>query len=154
MTSDDAELRGEHWHVPFEVENLGDETVEEIVVVVELLQGEETVAEAETTIALLGENERVHAVAVFENDPRPYTGEGRARSVPDRGRPVGSFARSGIPRRPPRRPEVRLQRPSRASRWRLPSRTVGRADGPQGSRYAMTRSMRAPSARRRSSMRS
>jgi len=80
VSSDDAEQRGEQWYVPFEVQNVGDETVEEIVVVVELLQGEEAVAEAETTVLLLGENEYVRATAVFDADPRPYTAEGRARS--------------------------------------------------------------------------
>jgi uncharacterized protein (TIGR02588 family) len=80
VTADDAEQRGELWYLPFEVENLGDQTVEEVTVVVELLQGEKAVAESETTVMLLGEDERVHATAVFENDPRPYTAEGRARS--------------------------------------------------------------------------
>jgi uncharacterized protein (TIGR02588 family) len=80
VSSDEAEQRGEVWYLPFAIQNLGDETVEEVVVVVELLQGEEAVAEAETTVMLLGESERVLATAVFENDPRPYTAEGRARS--------------------------------------------------------------------------
>src|SRR5689334_12764633 len=54
VSADDAEQRGEAWYLPFEVENTGDQTVEEIVVVVELLQGEKAVAEAETTVTLLG----------------------------------------------------------------------------------------------------
>jgi uncharacterized protein (TIGR02588 family) len=80
VSADRAEQRGDAWYLPFEVENHGDQTVEEVTVVVELLQGEKAVAESETTIMLLGESERVLATAVFENDPRPYTAEGRTRS--------------------------------------------------------------------------
>jgi uncharacterized protein (TIGR02588 family) len=75
-----ADERAGQWYVPFEVVNDGDETVEEILVVVELLDGEEVVAEAETTVSLLGEDERVAGMALFDADPRPYTAQGRARS--------------------------------------------------------------------------
>jgi uncharacterized protein (TIGR02588 family) len=80
VSSDQAEQRGEFWYLPFEVQNAGDQTVEEVVVVVELLQGDKSVAQTETTIALLGEQEHVPGVAVFDSDPRPYTAQGRARS--------------------------------------------------------------------------
>jgi uncharacterized protein (TIGR02588 family) len=79
-SSDRAEQRAGQWYVPFEVRNGGDETVEEVLVVIELLDGEEVVGEAETTVLLLGEDERVSGMAVFADDPRPYSAQGRARS--------------------------------------------------------------------------
>jgi uncharacterized protein (TIGR02588 family) len=79
-SADAAEQRGAQWYVPFEVRNDGDQTIEEIMLVIELFDGEEVVAEAETTIMLLGEDEKVPGMAVFAEDPRPYRAEGRARS--------------------------------------------------------------------------
>jgi uncharacterized protein (TIGR02588 family) len=75
-----ATERDGRWYVPFDVRNDGDQTIEEIMLVVELFDGEAVVAEAETTIMLLGEDERVAGMAVFEEDPRPYRAEGRPRS--------------------------------------------------------------------------
>ena len=77
----EAEQRGEHWYVPFEVVNTGDETIQEIWVVVEGADGSgQTVVESETTVALLGETERASAMAVFETDPRELELTGRVRS--------------------------------------------------------------------------
>ena len=75
-----AEQRGGSWYVLFAVSNSGDETVEEIALIIELFDGDEVVAEAETTIALLGEDERITGMAVFAADPRPFRAEGRTRS--------------------------------------------------------------------------
>jgi uncharacterized protein (TIGR02588 family) len=76
-----AEQRGALWYVPFEVVNDGDETVEEIWVVVEGADGTgQTVVESETTVQLLGESERASAMAVFEADPRELELTGRVRS--------------------------------------------------------------------------
>lgn len=76
-----AEQRGELWYVPFRVANDGDETIEEIWIVVEGADGSgQTVVESETTVQLLGESEEAHAIAVFEADPRDLALTGRVRS--------------------------------------------------------------------------
>ncbi len=76
-----AEQRGDLWYVPFEVVNTGDETIQEIWVVVEGADGSgQTVVESETTVQLLGESERAAAMAVFETDPRELEMTGRVRS--------------------------------------------------------------------------
>lgn len=76
-----AEQRGALWYVPFEVANAGDQTIEEIWVVVEGADGTgQTVVESETTVQLLGESERAAAMAVFEADPRGLELTGRVRS--------------------------------------------------------------------------
>jgi uncharacterized protein (TIGR02588 family) len=76
-----VEQRGDLWYVPFEVANDGDETIEEIWVVVEGADGSgQTVVESETTVQLLGESERASAMAVFEADPRGLELTGRVRS--------------------------------------------------------------------------
>jgi uncharacterized protein (TIGR02588 family) len=76
-----AEQRDGLWYVPFRVANHGDETIEEIWVVVEGADGSgQTVVESETTVALLGESEEAHAMAVFEADPRELELKGRVRS--------------------------------------------------------------------------
>ena len=76
-----GEQRGDLWYVPFEIANGGDETIEEIWVVVEGADGSgQTVVESETTVQLLGESERANAMAVFEADPRGLELTGRVRS--------------------------------------------------------------------------
>ena len=76
-----VEQRGDLWYVPFEITNGGDETIEEIWVVVEGADGSgQTVVESETTVQLLGESERVNAVAVFQADPSGLELTGRVRS--------------------------------------------------------------------------
>ena len=53
--------------------NDGDQTVEEVTVSVELLDGEEVVDEAETVIATLGEAETITAMLVVADDPTDLT---------------------------------------------------------------------------------
>ncbi|HYI13761.1 MAG TPA: hypothetical protein VEX37_00100 [Thermomicrobiales bacterium] len=67
------EQRGDDYYIPVEILNDGDQTVEEVAVGIELLDGEEVVDEAETVIATLGEAEMVIAVLVVADDPTGLT---------------------------------------------------------------------------------
>lgn len=69
VRSDEIEQRGDAFYVPVEIVNSGDETVEEVTVSIEVLDGETVVDEAETVIATLGEAESVTAMLVLTEDP-------------------------------------------------------------------------------------
>lgn len=73
VLSDQIEQRGGDFYVPVEITNDGDQTVEEVVVNIELLDGESVVDEAETVIATLGESETITAVLVVADDPAGLT---------------------------------------------------------------------------------
>jgi uncharacterized protein (TIGR02588 family) len=65
----EIERRGENFYIPIEIVNDGDQTIEEVTIGVELLDGETVIAEGETVIATLAEDERVTAVMVVPDDP-------------------------------------------------------------------------------------
>ena len=69
----EIEQRGDAFYIPFEVLNDGDQTVEEVTVSIEVLDGEEVVDEAETVIATLGEAETITAMLVVADDPTGLT---------------------------------------------------------------------------------
>ena len=69
VLTEQIEQRGDSYYVPVEIVNDGDQTVEEVAVSIELLDGEQVVAEGETVIATLGEAEAVKAVLVVSEDP-------------------------------------------------------------------------------------
>jgi uncharacterized protein (TIGR02588 family) len=73
VLSAEIEQRGDDFYIPIEILNDGDQTVEEVTVSIELLDGEEVVDEAETVIATLGESETVQAVLVVADDPSGLT---------------------------------------------------------------------------------
>lgn len=70
---DEAEQRGAEWYVPIVIRNLGDDTVEELVIAIEVTRGEEIVLESDTTIALLGESSEASAMLVLDEDPAGLT---------------------------------------------------------------------------------
>jgi uncharacterized protein (TIGR02588 family) len=65
----EIERRGDDFYIPFKIVNDGDQTVEEVTIGIELLDGDTVVAEGETVIATLAEAERVTAVLVVPDDP-------------------------------------------------------------------------------------
>jgi uncharacterized protein (TIGR02588 family) len=71
----DAEIeqRGDDFYIPIEILNDGDQTVEEVTVSIEVLDGEEVVDEAETVVATLGEAETITAMLVIADDPTGLT---------------------------------------------------------------------------------
>ncbi len=73
VLQDEIEQRDNRYYIPFEIINDGDQTVEEITVSIELLDGEEVVDEGETVIATLGEDEMVSAVLIVSDDPTGLT---------------------------------------------------------------------------------
>lgn len=82
VTIDDASIaqHGDAFHVPFAVQNTGKATAEDVLVVVELMDGDQTVDETELTFRFLGDGESAEGVAVFADDPRAYTLEARVTS--------------------------------------------------------------------------
>ena len=73
VMSDQIDERDGNFYIPVEIHNDGDQTVEEIAVGIELLDGETVVDEAETVIATLGEDETIVAVLVVTDDPTGLT---------------------------------------------------------------------------------
>lgn len=69
----EIDQRGDAFYIPVEILNDGDQTVEEVTIGIELLDGETVVAEGETVVATLGESERVTAVMVVTDDPAGLT---------------------------------------------------------------------------------
>ena len=69
----EMERRGDGFYVPIEILNDGDQTVEEVTVSIEVLDGEEVIDEAETVIATLGEAETITAMLVVADDPTGLT---------------------------------------------------------------------------------
>ena len=80
-----VEQRGDLWYVPFEVANGGDETIEEIWVVVEGADGSgQTVVESETTVQLLGESERAKRGGGVRGRPARARADRPRALLPDR----------------------------------------------------------------------
>lgn len=73
VRADEAEQRGEHWYVPILVRNLGDDTIEELVIGIDVSRGAEIVLETDTTIAQLGESAEASATLVLDEDPTTLT---------------------------------------------------------------------------------
>ena len=73
VQTDQAEQRGEHWYVPILIRNLGDDTVEELVIAIDVRRGDETILETDTTIAQLGEAAETTATIVLDEDPADLT---------------------------------------------------------------------------------
>jgi uncharacterized protein (TIGR02588 family) len=73
----EAELRGEDYYVPIVVSNLGRETVEEVLVAIEVSAGEEVIEETETVIAMIGEDAEAEATLVLDREPAGLTIEAR-----------------------------------------------------------------------------
>jgi uncharacterized protein (TIGR02588 family) len=69
----EIEQRGDDFYIPIKILNDGDQTVEEVTVSIEVLDGEEVVDEAETVIATLGEAETITAMLVISDDPTGLT---------------------------------------------------------------------------------
>lgn len=69
VRQDQAEQRGEKFYVPIAVRNTGDETVEEIVIGVEVMRGEELIEETELVISELEEEAEVETILVLDEDP-------------------------------------------------------------------------------------
>lgn len=69
----EIEQRGDAFYIPIEILNDGDQTVEEVAVGIEILDGETVVDEAETVIATLGEAEIVTVVLILTEDPTGMT---------------------------------------------------------------------------------
>jgi uncharacterized protein (TIGR02588 family) len=69
----DIEARGDAFYVPVEIHNAGDQTVEEVAVSIEVLDGDEVVDEGETVVATLSEDEKIMAVLVLADDPAGLT---------------------------------------------------------------------------------
>ncbi len=82
ITVDDAAIqqRGDSYQVPFQVQNVGQATAEDVLVHVELLDGDQTLEETELTFRFLGEGETANGVALFTDDPRSYTLEANVTS--------------------------------------------------------------------------
>jgi uncharacterized protein (TIGR02588 family) len=68
-----AEQRGEALYIPYTVENLGDETVEVVMVTFEARRGDEVLLETETTIDLLGERSTINGMLLLETSDDPAT---------------------------------------------------------------------------------
>ncbi|HEX5164331.1 MAG TPA: hypothetical protein VFV93_02955 [Thermomicrobiales bacterium] len=73
VRTDQIDQRGGSYYVPVEIHNAGDQTVEEVTVSIDVIDGENVVQEAETVIATLGEAETVTAVVVLTEDPTGLT---------------------------------------------------------------------------------
>lgn len=69
VAGDAVERVGERYYVPVVVHNRGSRAVEEVLVTVEARDGAELVAETESVVALIGEDERVEVVLVLDQDP-------------------------------------------------------------------------------------
>jgi uncharacterized protein (TIGR02588 family) len=67
------EERAGRFYVPMRVRNAGAATAEDVIVLVELTRGEETVEEAELTFRFVSGGEEADGVAVFVEDPRDGT---------------------------------------------------------------------------------
>jgi len=68
-----SEQRGEEWYVPILVRNLGDDTVEELVIAIDVNRDDEVILETDTTIAHLGEASEATATLVLDEDPVTLT---------------------------------------------------------------------------------
>jgi uncharacterized protein (TIGR02588 family) len=77
VRADAVERRGAQFHVPIVVHNLGSEVAEQVLVAIEVSTGGQVVEEAETVIAVIGEDEEVEAVLVLEREPAGLTIEAR-----------------------------------------------------------------------------
>lgn len=69
VLQDQAEHRGERFYVPIAVRNTGDETVEEIVIGIEVMRGEELVEETELVVSELGEEAEADTMLILDEDP-------------------------------------------------------------------------------------
>jgi uncharacterized protein (TIGR02588 family) len=72
-----AEQRGDHFHIPIVVYNLGSELAEQVLVAIEVSEGERIVAETETVIAVIGEDEEAEAMLVLDRETSGLTIEAR-----------------------------------------------------------------------------
>lgn len=67
------EERAGRFYVPLRVRNAGAATAEDVIVLVELSRGEETIEQAELTFRFVSGGEEANGVAVFIEDPRAST---------------------------------------------------------------------------------
>lgn len=69
----EIEQRGDSFYIPIEIRNDGDQTVEEVAVGMELLDGDTIIEEAEAVIPIISEAESVMVVFVVSEDPSTLT---------------------------------------------------------------------------------
>ncbi len=68
-----VEERAGRFYVPLRVRNAGAATAEDVIILVQLIRGEETIEEAELTFRFVSGGEEADGVAVFMEDPRAGT---------------------------------------------------------------------------------
>lgn len=77
LATDEAEVRNGRTYIPYEVRNDGADAATDVVVIVEVKQGEQVVEETTVDIALLASHDAVEGIVVTALDLSAHTVEAR-----------------------------------------------------------------------------